>query len=573
MNVSTDIANDSSDAGHSGSNETDSRARIEKPPAHSTDKDASNTLTTTAKTESVSNSDEYTYKRDETDGATRYIPEESEPILPELVSRVKAISLSNTELRKELKAISHAFAANKKTLESVEGIEESLAAVLIQMQQQSGQIAGLKKEAEGFLAGLDEASTQSEAIYRLEERLGGMQEQIAKAIQTYDRPSRADTISEKVGDDIKAMMGASSESITKLAQAVDATRQEIRMVAARSASATGTGIEIDALKSEIAKIADSARHATVVPADMRESLESLAAKVKAVSDRSAIDLGEIRREIDGIDSLKARIANAKQAIDTLGERIDGVLSSAESARAESDRFVRGRLEQVTSEMASLAQRADSTAAIGEHLKAVQKDVAALKSDTTDRMQDMGIAISRVSDTLERQEADTAEIYRETKKIHSEMADAKVAIDATARKSARESLRLLRLSEYQSAIRMSAESGYGDLATIEAMAKRTAEIARMFENESVKMDHGRQEADSENAPHDTKNGLPPDVKRWAVNTILDCADRWEIRFTDLYVAMTRIMGSEMIRESVRLEQVRDIYGGRMADRLRNDLSMN
>ena len=65
----------------------------------------------------------------------------------------------------------------------------------------------------------------------------------------------------------------------------------------------------------------------------------------------------------------------------------------------------------------------------------------------------------------------------------------------------------------------------------------------------------------------------EVRQWAVSKILDCADKWEIRFSDVYSILTNAIGRDMLKESVRIQQVRDIYGIRAVDEIRNDLNIS
>ena len=56
-------------------------------------------------------------------------------------------------------------------------------------------------------------------------------------------------------------------------------------------------------------------------------------------------------------------------------------------------------------------------------------------------------------------------------------------------------------------------------------------------------------------------------------MLDCADKWEIRFSDVYSILTNAIGRDMLKESIRIQQVRDIYGIRAVDEIRNDLNIS
>ena len=106
--------------------------------------------------------------------------------------------------------------------------------------------------------------------------------------------------------------------------------------------------------------------------------------------------------------------------------------------------------------------------------------------------------------------------------------------------------------------MNSESKYGELKDIEKMAAQTADIVNLFDRISIEA--------GEKIP------LPQEVRQWAVSKILDCADRWEVRFSDVYSILTNAIGRDMLKETIRVQQVRDIYGIRAVDELRKDLNI-
>ena len=92
-----------------------------------------------------------------------------------------------------------------------------------------------------------------------------------------------------------------------------------------------------------------------------------------------------------------------------------------------------------------------------------------------------------------------------------------------------------------------------------MAAQTAEIANLFDRVSVES--------GQDIP------LPGEVRQWAVGKILECADRWETRFSDVYAILTRSIGNNMLKDAIRIQQVRDIYGIRAVDEIRKDLGIS
>ena len=53
-------------------------------------------------------------------------------------------------------------------------------------------------------------------------------------------------------------------------------------------------------------------------------------------------------------------------------------------------------------------------------------------------------------------------------------------------------------------------------------------------------------------------------------IFDCADKWEIRFSDVFSILSNAIGRDLLKEAVRIQQVRDIYGIRAVDEIRKEL---
>ena len=121
------------------------------------------------------------------------------------------------------------------------------------------------------------------------------------------------------------------------------------------------------------------------------------------------------------------------------------------------------------------------------------------------------------------------------------------------------LALLKLSEYQSGIRMHSESRYGDLKDIKKMTADTADIVNLFDSISIESNE--------------KIPLPHEVRQWAVGKILDCADKWEMRFSEVLHILVDNLGKELLKETIRIKQVRDIFGIRAVDEIRNELNIS
>ena len=165
-------------------------------------------------------------------------------------------------------------------------------------------------------------------------------------------------------------------------------------------------------------------------------------------------------------------------------------------------------------------------------------------------------ISGISEMINRTEASSAEFHKKADSIIQELQKIRNATNEASVTTSNEVIGLLKLSEYQSNIRMQAESKYGSPKDIEKMAEQTAEIVNIFDKISI--ESGK------------KIPLPHEVRQWAVGTIFDCADRWEIRFDDLFKILLDSLGENLLKESIRIQQVRDIFGMKAVDEIKNKL---
>ena len=168
-------------------------------------------------------------------------------------------------------------------------------------------------------------------------------------------------------------------------------------------------------------------------------------------------------------------------------------------------------------------------------------------------------ISGVVEMLDRSDASSAEFHKKADLMIQELQKIRNATNKATSNTSKEVIGLLKLSEYQSNIRMHAESKYGSLQDIEKMAEQTAEIINDFDKLSIEAEN--------------KIPLPHEVRQWAISTIFDCADRWEIRFADVFNRLLESLGKNLLKESIRVQQVRDVFGTRAIDQIKNELDLS
>ena len=168
-------------------------------------------------------------------------------------------------------------------------------------------------------------------------------------------------------------------------------------------------------------------------------------------------------------------------------------------------------------------------------------------------------ISSISEMINRTEASSAEFHKKADSIIQELQKIRNDTNKATITTSNEVIGLLKLSEYKSDIRMLAESKYGTLDDIKKMAEQTAEIVNLFDKLSIESEK--------------KIPLPHEVRRWAIGTIFDCADKWEIRFDDLLKILLDSLGQNLLKESIRIQQVRDIFGIKAVDKIKNELKLS
>ena len=168
-------------------------------------------------------------------------------------------------------------------------------------------------------------------------------------------------------------------------------------------------------------------------------------------------------------------------------------------------------------------------------------------------------ISDISEMINRTEASSAEFHKKADSIIQELQKIRNTTTKASITTSNEVIGLLKLSEYQSNMRMLAESKYGTLHDIEKMAEQTAEIVNLFDRLSIESEK--------------KIPLPHEVREWAIGTIFDCADKWEIRFDDLFKILLDSLGQNLLKESIRIQQVRDIFGIKAVDKIKNELKIS
>ena len=305
-------------------------------------------------------------------------------------------------------------------------------------------------------------------------------------------------------------------------------------------------------------------------------LQERVEKISKISESSP-NSNELMEKIDqSFDSIK----NNSKMIIKIADRVENVKEDLNnvSSKAEPISKITAKMENMTDNIRSMRQK---TSDLGNNIKNFQKKLDSIASkknspgvsgnleniksefvtlrkyvgENSDELQDK---ILGLSDTLNRVNSSSAEFHEKSDSIIQELQKIEKVTNKSSSSTSNEIIGLLKLSEYQSSIRMQSESKYGTLQDIEKMAQDTTEIINLFDSMSIETEN--------------KIPLPHELRQWAIGTIFDCADRWEISFSSLFKKMLELLGKDLLKETIRIQQVRDIFGIRAVDEIRNELGL-
>ena len=270
--------------------------------------------------------------------------------------------------------------------------------------------------------------------------------------------------------------------------------------------------------------------------------------------------------IKSIAESKASIQNNSKMIMKIANRVDEVKEKMDKVPTKTEGNLTSQIEELRENIKSITNR---TGDIGKDMSNLKNEIGGIVSNPKissligDGMKtfksEIEEKISNISNMIDRSDQIASEFHRKTDKVMQEIQGVKGVTNKASDDSSKEVMAILKLNEYQSSIRMQAESKYGDIKDVEKMASQTTELINLFDKLSIETDD--------------KIPLPHEVRRWAVGKIFDCADKWELRFSEVFNILIDNLGRELLKESIRIPQVRDIFGIRAVDEIRNELGIS
>ena len=267
-----------------------------------------------------------------------------------------------------------------------------------------------------------------------------------------------------------------------------------------------------------------------------------------------------------ISESKQSIKNNSEMIMKIANRVDEVKDKINEKPGKGQNDITKQIEELRENIKSISSR---TGDIGKDMSNLKNEIGGLVSSPKissligDGMKtfksEIEEKISNISNMINRSDQLASEFHQKTDKVIHELQGVKGVTNKAADDSSKEVMAILKLNEYQSSIRMQAESKYGDIKDVEKMAIQTTELVNLFDKLSIETED--------------KIPLPHEVRRWAVGKIFDCADRWELRFSEVFGILIDNLGRDLLKEAIRIPQVRDIFGIRAVDEIRNELNIS
>ena len=278
-------------------------------------------------------------------------------------------------------------------------------------------------------------------------------------------------------------------------------------------------------------------------ADSLDSIRNNTKMIMHVSDKTE----KIQDEIKKVSRLEENITNLRQEIGNVTSKTESLVSMSSDIR------------DVGIELGALVRKTDSLATFGPDIRNVSTEFVNFKENVMGKTKQLDEKISDLTELLNRNASATSEFHKKAHEIHQELQEIRSVTHKTSQNTSREVIGLLRLSEFQSTVRMHSESKYGTLDDLDKMISQTVDMINLFDRLSIESEK--------------KMPLPQEVKQWSISKILDCADKWEIRFTDVFRLLITQIGRDLVKESLRIEQVRDLFGIRAVDEVRQELEIS
>ncbi|MDE1769986.1 MAG: chemotaxis protein [Thaumarchaeota archaeon] len=422
------------------------------------------------------------------------------------VKKMASISEATKTLASEVKTMSKIFVENQKILISLKDMISSVNSSLDQIQKNSRQLNIIEEDTQRLFSGMSQVKAHSNLIDKINSQINRLQDHV-----------------EKIRDKQESMPDT-NKIIQSVADSMDSIRNNTKMI----------------------------MHVSEKTEKIREDIKGVAGRTESLSNLSN-EIEQVRQNTKEISSKTEKMSGLEESISNLKGEISTMITKADSLP-----ILDAQIRNIGTEIDSLIKKTDSLSALSHDIRNINSEFTNFKENVLSRNKGIDDKISDFVELLNRNSASISEFNKKTYEISQQLEDIRHVTHKTSQNTSHEVMGLLRLSEFQSNIRMRSESKYGTLEDIEKMVEQTKDMINLFDRISIEVE--------------TKIPLPSEVKQWSISKILDCADKWEIRFTDVFRLLITELGLDIVKESIRIEQVRDLFGIRAVDEIRRELNI-
>ncbi|MEK6834086.1 MAG: hypothetical protein AABY31_01210, partial [Thermoproteota archaeon] len=203
-------------------------------------------------------------------------------------------------------------------------------------------------------------------------------------------------------------------------------------------------------------------------ADSLDSIRNNTKMIMHVSDKTE----KIQDEIKKVSRLEENIINLKQEIGNVTSKTESLVSMSSDIR------------DVGIELGALVRKTDSLATFGPDIRNVSTEFVNFKENVMGKTKQLDEKISDLTELLNRNASATSEFHKKAHEIHQELQEIRSVTHKTSQNTSREVIGLLRLSEFQSTVRMHSESKYGTLDDLDKMISQTVDMINLFDRLSI-----------------------------------------------------------------------------------------
>ena len=414
---------------------------------------------------------------------------------------------------------------SKQILKKVADVSDSTKSLSKEIKSISKIFAENQKVLISMKTMIDALSITLNQIQKQSKQINIIEEDTQKLFSDLNRVKANDKLVLKLNDQTNKLQ----EKITKIEQVQKSSPKD------------------DELMKTVSQSIDSIRNNSKMIMKVADRVDSVKEDVKNVSKKSESVSGITQKIVDRVDSVKEDVKNVSKK----SESVSGITQQINELR-KNVQTISSRTGNLGNDMTNLKNELGGMLKKPDYRTLIEDGLKPFKTEIEGKL-------SNLSSTIKRSEELTSEFHKKTDRIFSELDGVKNVTNKSSSTTSKEVIALLKLSEYQSSIRIQSESKYGTIKEIENMSYQTAQIVNLFDKLSIESDE--------------KIPLPDEVRGWAISKILDCSDKWELRFSDVFNVLIDKLGRDMVKESIKIQQVRDIFGIRAVDEIRKELNIS